>query len=116
LNAYEKLDERRRSGADRRGADGGYRHGVVVALGSMVRTCKDGGAMNWLLDWWRALPSWAAVIVGLLLVSMAAATVVITVSMIGAYLVTRMWFWIALGVAVLLYMLALLVSNSEDDE
>jgi hypothetical protein len=71
---------------------------------------------DWLLSWWRSLPSWVAVIIGLLLVSMGAAAIVVGAAMVGAYLVTRMWFWIALGVAGGLYLLALWISNSEDEE
>jgi hypothetical protein len=83
----------------------------------MDATGEDGGAMKaWLLSWWQCLPSWAAIIIGVLAVSMAAATVVVGAAMVGAFLLTRWWFWVLLAVAVGLYLIALWISNSEDDE
>lgn len=70
----------------------------------------------WLLRWWQGLPSWAAIIIGVLAVSMAAATVVVGAAMVGAYLLTRSWFWVALAVAGLLYLLAWWISKQEDEE
>ena len=69
----------------------------------------------WLLSWWRALPSWAAIIIGLLAVSIGAATIVVGAAMVGAYLLTRVWFWIALGVAGGLYLLAIWITDKDEE-